>query len=331
MSWEWIKFGMTKESSPVEADDLLFVVGPEAQERYIDSLKKISSMTHQDTIPVSINRYGRSRLLAVNEPELSKIISDGIAPLWKGERPARTVARDITTRANECIKASPTWRRRPPAPAGDAESGSRVHQRTTGQRGGHMTTKATRRAVAGGLGSASVGVLAACGQGASTPPQASKSAAPVTLRVSSWLVEPPSVQAYNKHLIEPFKQEAPNTTVAVEAVAFSVYPEKLQAYGASNDLPDVIEVSYAWFPEWVKLGWLENLDAVVKRDKLNLADYDKTVTGMGKWPYEKGSTYSWWTMMGIGTFYYNKSMFDREGQKYSDENWTWDQAVEVAN
>ncbi|HEV2122477.1 MAG TPA: sugar ABC transporter substrate-binding protein, partial [Chloroflexota bacterium] len=191
-----------------------------------------------------------------------------------------------------------------------------------------MTTK---RAVLATLGSAAAtSILAACGQGASTPQTAGKSAAPVTLRVSSWLVQPPSVEVYDKHLIEPFKQESPNTTIIVESMAFSAYPEKLQAYGASNDLPDLIEVSYAWFPEWVKLGWLENLDSVIKRDKLNLGDYDKTVIGMGKWPYEKGPTYSWWTMMGIGTFYYNKSIFDREGQKYPDESWTWDQAVEVA-
>jgi hypothetical protein len=92
-----------------------------------------------------------------------------------------------------------------------------------------------------------------------------------------------------------------------EATAFAAYPEKLQAYGASGDLPDIMEVSYAWFPEWVKLGWLENLDAVVRRDRINAADFDKTVIGMGKWPYEKGPTYSWWTMMGIATFYYNRS------------------------
>jgi multiple sugar transport system substrate-binding protein len=157
----------------------------------------------------------------------------------------------------------------------------------------------------------------------------SKNAAPVNLRVTSWLVEQPSVETYDKHLIDPFRREAPQTSVTVERTSFATYPEKLQAYGASGDLPDVIEVSYAWFPEWVKLGWLDNLDNVIKRDRINLADFDKTVIGMGKWPYDKGSTYSWWTMMGIGTFYYNKSIFDREGQRYPDENWTWDQAVEV--
>ncbi|CAA9302557.1 MAG: hypothetical protein AVDCRST_MAG77-5783 [uncultured Chloroflexi bacterium] len=107
VSWEWIKFGMTREGSPVEADNLLFVVEPEGQKRYIENLKKITSMTHQDTIAEAFKKYGRSRLLSVNEPELSKIINDGIAPLWKGEQPAPTVARDITTRANEFIKANP--------------------------------------------------------------------------------------------------------------------------------------------------------------------------------------------------------------------------------
>ena len=172
--------------------------------------------------------------------------------------------------------------------------------------------------------------FAACGQAGGTSPPGAASAAPVALRVTSWLVEQPSVEAYAKHLVEPFTQESPGTTITVEATAFAAYPEKLQAYGASGDLPDLLEVSYAWFPEWVKLGWLENLDAVIKRDRISAADYDRTVIGMGKWPYEKGPTYSWWTMMGIATFYYNKALFDREGQKYPDESWTWDQAVEVA-
>ena len=195
-----------------------------------------------------------------------------------------------------------------------------------------ITRAATRRSVLSGLaGAAAMGALGACGQAGGTPEAVSKSAAPVTLRITSWLVEQPSLEAYNKHLFEAYQKESPNTTFTLESMAGTgVYGPKLQAYGAANDLPDIMEVSYNWFPEWVKLGWLENLDAVIKRDKLNLADYDKTVTGMGKWPYEKGSTYSWWTMMGIGTFFYNKTLFDREGQKYPDENWTWDQAAEVA-
>jgi multiple sugar transport system substrate-binding protein len=171
--------------------------------------------------------------------------------------------------------------------------------------------------------------LAACGQAAETP--AAKSAAPVTLRITSWLVQPPSLEAYNKYLFEAYQKDAPQTTFQLESMdGTTVYGAKLQAYGAAGDLPDIMEVSYNWFPEWVKLNWLENLDPMIKRDKINAADYDKTVTGMGKWPYEKGNTYSWWTMMGIGTFFYNKTLFDREGQKYPDENWTWDQAVEVA-
>jgi len=187
-----------------------------------------------------------------------------------------------------------------------------------------MTRNVSRRAVL--AASPPPGLVPACGAAGQAP---TKGTTPVSLRITSWLVEQPSVEAYKSHLIEPYKQESPSTTIAVEATAFSTYPEKLQAYGASGDLPDIIEVSYAWFPEWIKLGWFENLDAVIKRDKINLAEFDKTVTGMGKWPYEKGSTYSWWTMMGIGAFYYNKSMFDREGQKYPDDSWTWDQAVDV--
>jgi multiple sugar transport system substrate-binding protein len=188
----------------------------------------------------------------------------------------------------------------------------------------------TRRHVLGaGAAMAGGAFAAACGNSATgTAPAAN--AAPVSLRVTSWLVEQPSVEAYSKELFAPFRELSPNTTLTQEATAFAAYPDKVQAYAASGDLPDILEVSYAWFPEWIKLGLLENLDPLVKRDKINPGDYDKTVTGMGKWPFDKGTQYSWWTMMSAGCIFYNKSMFDREGQKYPDDSWTWDTAVDVA-
>jgi hypothetical protein len=107
LSWEWIKFGMTAEGSMVEADNLLFVLAAEGQKRYLDNLKKAPGMIHQDTIPEAIKKYGRSRLLSVNEPDLSKLISDGIAPLWKGEQPAGTVGKTIAQQVNDFLKANP--------------------------------------------------------------------------------------------------------------------------------------------------------------------------------------------------------------------------------
>ena len=192
----------------------------------------------------------------------------------------------------------------------------------------------SRRTVLAGAAAFGSGVLgssaiAACGTAAGNGPT-SAAAPPVSLRITSWLVEQPSLDVYQKELFAPFAQVAPQTTLSQEPMAFSVYPDKIQAYAASGDLPDILEVSYAWFPEWVKIGLLDNQDAALKRDKINPADYDKTVIGMGKWPYDKGPTYSWWTMMSTGCFFYNKSMFDREGLKYPDESWTWDTVVDAA-
>jgi len=107
VSWEWIKFGTTKEGSLVEADNLLYVLEPEGQKRYLDNLKKSPGMIHQDVIPESLKKYGRSHLLSTNQPDLDKIVSDGIAPLWKDEQPAASVGKDITQRANDFLKANP--------------------------------------------------------------------------------------------------------------------------------------------------------------------------------------------------------------------------------
>jgi multiple sugar transport system substrate-binding protein len=186
-----------------------------------------------------------------------------------------------------------------------------------------------RRAIGGGALLASGALLAACG-GEQASTSAAKNAAPVNLRMTSWLVAQGSLDVYAKDLLAPFKEVAPQTTISLETIPNAVYADKIQAYSAGGDMPDIIEVSYAWFPEWIKLGFLESLDPLIKRDKINPAEYDKTVTGMGKWPYDKGTQYSWWTMMSAGCFYINKALFDREGQKYPDDTWTWDQAAEVA-
>ena len=98
---------MTKEGSLVKADNLLYVLEPEGQKRYLDNLKKSPGMIHQDVIPESLKKYGRSRLLSTNQPDLDKIVSDGIAPLWKDEQPAASVGKDITQRANDFLKANP--------------------------------------------------------------------------------------------------------------------------------------------------------------------------------------------------------------------------------
>ena len=190
--------------------------------------------------------------------------------------------------------------------------------------------RTTRRAiVAAASATPTAALLAACG-GAGETPVSGKSAPPVTLRMTSWLVTQSSQDVYANELLKPFKEVAPNTTILPEFTAFAAYPDKVQAYSASGEMPDIIEVSYAWFPEWIKLGFLENLDPLLKRDKINGADYDKTVTGMGKWPYDKGPQYTFWTMLSAGCLFINKSLFDREGQKYPDDTWTWDQAAEVA-
>src|SRR2546423_5964623 len=114
-----------------------------------------------------------------------------------------------------------------------------------------------RRILGSGAALVAGTVAAACGT-SQTGTAPAKSAAPVSLRITSWLVEQPSVDTYNKELFAPFKDVAPNTTLTQEATAFAAYPDKVQAYAASGDMPDILEVSYAWFPEWIKVGLLEN-------------------------------------------------------------------------
>lgn len=76
-------------------------------------------------------------------------------------------------------------------------------------------------------------------------------------------------------------------------------------------------------------GW-KTWTPLIREAKIRPADYNQSILGMGKWPFDQGASHSWFTMMGIGAFYVNQSMFAREGLKVPDETWTWEQAVDVA-
>lgn len=205
-----------------------------------------------------------------------------------------------------------------------------------GATGGTVTAVGTAAAASPSLGSASTSTSALASSSRQASPTAPASAAaapngaPVTLRLTSWLTQQTSQDVYQHQLIQPYQQATPGTALTLETIPFAGYGDKITAYNASGDAPDLLEVSVDWFPQWAKQGWLAKLDSLVDAAKINRADYNSTVMGSGRWPNGTGPTYSWWTMMGVGTFYYNKALFDAAGQAYPDGTWTWDQARAAA-
>ena len=95
---------------------------------------------------------------------------------------------------------------------------------------------------------------------------------------------------------------------------------------ASNAAPDVYWMSSAYFYNFVDAGVFMNLAPYIERDSIDLNKYFQE-----GYPIKSPSEiYGFWKDMTTVVLYYNKDMFDKEGLKYPDESWDWNDLLNAA-
>src|SRR5262245_39916212 len=65
-------------------------------------------------------------------------------------------------------------------------------------------------------------------------------------------------------VIEMFQQKNPNIKITFEFASFNEYRTKLTTQAAGSNLPDVMQMDYAWLTEWQSKNLLLPLDDFVK-------------------------------------------------------------------
>ena len=163
---------------------------------------------------------------------------------------------------------------------------------------------------------------AACGGGTGTAGGgASPGAAKPTgnVRFATWASGPQAEMKQRQ--LDAFNQSQSGVKATLESVPDDYWP-KLQTVfaGSPESAPEVFWQSGSYFLQFSASGWHLDLGSYAKRDKFDFAKYNRQL----EVEEYQGKLYALPYGTGGVVMYYNKSLFDKAGQKYPDDKWTWD-------
>ncbi len=149
----------------------------------------------------------------------------------------------------------------------------------------------------------------------------------ITIRFARWGL-PEELKA-ERELIREFEQANPDIKVRVEFNSWAEYWNKLQAQMAAGSAPDVFLIGGTYIHDYVVRDQIENLQPWMEKDSaaFDLGEYfEPTVKvfdfSSGLWALPRDCN-----TIGI---YYNKTLFDKHGVPYPDDDWTWEDFIEKA-
>jgi multiple sugar transport system substrate-binding protein len=207
------------------------------------------------------------------------------------------------------------------------QRGGRDHRRFGGS---PRTRRGAAAAVGTGLGAA---LLAACGAGGDA---GGGGAAPglkrgVTLRLLQFGTAPEQVT--KAEVLRQFEARYPGLKAELDnAPGGAPYADKLAAATAGGAPPDVFWFDPALFLEYARKGFLLDLAPLVKRDKLDLADFQERSLTQYEWQGKRFGMPKDFPARGM---YFNQELFAQAGVAsppgtYADAGWTWDRFLDAA-
>lgn len=165
------------------------------------------------------------------------------------------------------------------------------------------------------------------GESASTEAAASASGEPVTLTWAIW-GEPSELTTHQK-VADAYMAANPNIKVEIWNQPWSDYFTKIQALWASGDTKLIPDIAFLWpTPKYAAEGVLANLDSYIKQDGVDLNDYWAGLLDSSSY---NGSVYGLPRDTEVNVLYYNKDLFDKAGQAYPTDEWTWDDLLAAAD
>jgi multiple sugar transport system substrate-binding protein len=130
-----------------------------------------------------------------------------------------------------------------------------------------------------------------------------------------------------RELIKRFEKENSNIAVEINLTPWNQYWTKLEASASGGVAPDVFWMGMERGIIYSKAGMAASLDKYIKRDNINLNDYEQTMLGA----YEvDGKIYAIPRDIDSIALWYNKKVFDEAGVKYPTNSWTWNDMTKAA-
>jgi multiple sugar transport system substrate-binding protein len=138
----------------------------------------------------------------------------------------------------------------------------------------------------------------------------------------------PEEAVSHQQVAAAFMKEHPEIKVETWNQPYQDYFTKIQALWAGGDPKTIPDIAFLWpTPKYAAEGVLENLDPYIQKSGYNLNEYWPGLLESAKY---KGNVYGFPRDIEADVLYYNKTLFDKAGVKYPDENWTWDDLLAAA-
>ena len=145
------------------------------------------------------------------------------------------------------------------------------------------------------------------------------------IRYANWEVYPAQLKLHQE-VVDRFREKHPDIDVEFEIVQGG--PNKILIEIAGGSAPDVFYWCDTILPPLVEKKSVIDLMPFIEKDKdINLGMYfPKVVEGL----QYNGGLYGLPIYFGSNALVYNKDLFDKEGIKYPNENWAWDDFLQAA-
>ncbi len=149
----------------------------------------------------------------------------------------------------------------------------------------------------------------------------------VKLTYISW---DPVFEKQTRELLDRFTETHPNIKVDLQTYDTSTYWTKVSAMAASDQAPDIMDMSSGYIDDWAGKGLLTNLQPYIDQD----IDNNQYYTGLYdavRYPDKKeGDMYAFPVNFVTTVLYYNQALFDEAGLGYPNDKWTWDDFLAAA-
>jgi multiple sugar transport system substrate-binding protein len=121
--------------------------------------------------------------------------------------------------------------------------------------------------------------------------------------------------------IELFQELYPNIKCSYEFAGWNDYWTLMKTQTAGGNLPDVMNMSYAYVEDWSDRGLLTPLDEFVEDGTLDL---DNVSQGALDWFVMDGKTYGLPLGISPETWVLDLDAFEQAGMELPPQDWTWD-------
>ncbi len=127
--------------------------------------------------------------------------------------------------------------------------------------------------------------------------------------------------------IELFEKNNPNIKISAEFLGWDGYWQKLSTQAAGKNLPDIIQMDYAYLNEYVSRGLLADLEPYIKSGVLNFNDVDEMYLAGGR---VDGKLYAVNLGANSPALAYDPAMFEKAGIPELQPGYTWEDFADTA-